>query len=912
MRLHRLVLTGVGPFKDRQEIDFDALSSSGLFLIEGPTGSGKTTIIDAIVFALFGVVSAGGDDVTRMRIRSHYCGVTDPTGVTCEFSVDGRRHRVSRVPAGVRDPEEPDKPAKSKGVRQTLTEFAADGSEVRVLTSRTDIEDHVEGLLRMTTEQFRQLVVLPQGQFAELLRKTPAERLASLAPLLEDGFIARVQDDLDQRGRAAQDERRTAVTAVDQSAQRLAGRLKARLEAAPPETDFTDPAIADDERRDAVETVLADITNQAEAAARARDAQAVAASALREAARVAGETLATLREIREAQEAVDLARAALAPDDLDVTESTSAARIGQLRRLEGSLEDHAAWEEQAPVRAAVREERTQQERELRESIELLRIEKASIPALRTELEQRRDAAQTLAGGLDAARTEEARITALVAKAGELAAQRVALATLAGALARAESAAVAARTAAEDAATAWEDLTARRHSGTAAALAAMLVAGEACPVCGSSEHPHPAQVAEGDHVVSDAQVEAARSAAATARSEAGAAATAAVRARQQHEEVSTSVAGLVGALGDQDEASLPAALEAARGTRVRAESALAELPEIVASLSGLDENEHSLDEQLAERDRQATITASTIAADDRAERERADLIGGMIGEAESASALLAETRSRIAALEALSEAWAALAAMAASVPPAQRRLPIETAEDNARVAHEEQAAAESRLSGLIDEAGTLASLLDDARPLAAAFADALDHRRTVEAATATSIGLAALVRADNLKRLQLRSYALQRRFEAVLAAASAHLERMSSGKFRFELNEETARAGQSGLGISLFDSWTGQPQDPKSLSGGETFYASLALALGLADVVRGEAGGSALETLFVDEGFGSLDQDTLYQVLEQLDQLRAGRRAVGVVSHVTEMKESIPDRIEVRRQADSTSIVVAAS
>jgi exonuclease SbcC len=174
-------------------------------------------------------------------------------------------------------------------------------------------------------------------------------------------------------------------------------------------------------------------------------------------------------------------------------------------------------------------------------------------------------------------------------------------------------------------------------------------------------------------------------------------------------------------------------------------------------------------------------------------------------------------------------------------------------------------------------------------------------------TAAAVSLAALVSARNGKNLPLRSYALQRRFEAVLAAASVHLERMSSGKFSFELNDQ-ASSGYSGLGILLRDAWTGHQQEPKSLSGGETFYASLSLALGLADVVRGEGAGSELETLFIDEGFGSLDQDTLYQVLEQLDRLRAGRRAVGVVSHVTEMKESIPDRIEVRRRSDSTSIV----
>jgi exonuclease SbcC len=249
--------------------------------------------------------------------------------------------------------------------------------------------------------------------------------------------------------------------------------------------------------------------------------------------------------------------------------------------------------------------------------------------------------------------------------------------------------------------------------------------------------------------------------------------------------------------------------------------------------------------------------------------------------------------------------------AARVPAEHRTLSLDEAAeraDQARRAHEE---AEATLAGLAQRATSLAGAHDEAVPLAQAFTAALVTRTSVDAQTAPAIDLANLVTANNHRRLQLRSYALQRRFESVLLAASVHLERMSAGKFRFELSEDTARAGQSGLGITVFDSWTGQPQDPKSLSGGETFYASLALALGLADVVRGEAGGSALETLFVDEGFGSLDQDTLYQVLDQLDQLRAGRRAVGVVSHVTEMKESIPDRIEVRRQADSTSIVVRA-
>ncbi len=162
--------------------------------------------------------------------------------------------------------------------------------------------------------------------------------------------------------------------------------------------------------------------------------------------------------------------------------------------------------------------------------------------------------------------------------------------------------------------------------------------------------------------------------------------------------------------------------------------------------------------------------------------------------------------------------------------------------------------------------------------------------------------------DNARQLSLGTYVLARRFEDVVAAANGRLAAMSSGRYELLRSEEKERGGARKLGLALkvVDHHTERERDPATLSGGETFYFALSLALGLADVVTAEAGGTDLGTLFVDEGFGSLDGDTLDVVLAELGRLRDGGRVVGVVSHVDAMKQSIAERIEVRRAADGRS------
>jgi exonuclease SbcC len=153
--------------------------------------------------------------------------------------------------------------------------------------------------------------------------------------------------------------------------------------------------------------------------------------------------------------------------------------------------------------------------------------------------------------------------------------------------------------------------------------------------------------------------------------------------------------------------------------------------------------------------------------------------------------------------------------------------------------------------------------------------------------------------DNSLRMRLSAFVLAARLEQVAEAATVRLATMSAGRYALVHSDAAERRGaRSGLGLRVVDGWTGRERDTSTLSGGESFLASLALALGLADVVQAEAGGAAIETLFVDEGFGTLDEETLEEVMTTLDGLREGGRAVGLVSHVAELRQRVPARIEV--------------
>ena len=220
---------------------------------------------------------------------------------------------------------------------------------------------------------------------------------------------------------------------------------------------------------------------------------------------------------------------------------------------------------------------------------------------------------------------------------------------------------------------------------------------------------------------------------------------------------------------------------------------------------------------------------------------------------------------------------------------------------AEAVHAQAIAARGGAQGRVDALERLLGGLDD---LLSARAPLAAEHRTVDGLSRLAEGKSA----DNRLRMSLSGYVLAARLEQVAAAASERLERMSSGRYRLVHTADVAGGrGRGGLGLRVLDAWTGADRDPATLSGGESFSASLALALGLADVVSQEAGGSLLETLFVDEGFGTLDDDTLDEVMGVLDDLREGGRVVGLVSHVADLRQRIPVQLQVHKGRGGSTI-----
>ncbi|TDQ04177.1 AAA family ATPase [Labedaea rhizosphaerae] len=975
MRLHKLTLTAFGPYPGTEEIDFDELAVDGLFLLHGDTGAGKTALLDAVAFALFGAVPGVRDHAKRLRCD--HAPDDRVTAVALELSVQGRRLRLTRSPEYERK--------KKRGTGFTTQPAKAtlrwlDGSQAAALTRIDEVGRTVQHLLGMSKEQFFQVVLLPQGEFARFLRAETDERERLLEKLFGTERFAHAERWFRER----RTEHHRAVEEGKQRARVLVARLAQAAGEEPPEhadQEWVSSLVKQvvEAHDDAVQWA-ADTAARRERAAAARDAARAKADRIRRwrAARASlAECLAAEADRARWVDERDAARSAMAvrspQDALREAECESALAAVAVERAEQVLVDRGVG---LPGDARLEADRVRTEiGALGELVEQERKHRQDVDRLR-RLEGERRRLTGLVEELDAdlaglpARLERARVALRDAvEAGAalpgLRAARDELSELveaAAAVPKAQDELVVAEDGLREAVDRHQnareallELRQRRLDGMAAELAAGLADGAGCPVCGSRDHPAPAT--GGAETVGEAderRAVAAERAAQSVRTEAEAAVHGA-RFR-----VRALVERLGGRSLDELTPELIAAEERCRAAaelaraRDRREREAAEL-ETLADTKAQEKS--AADKALAAVHAEADGLADTIARRavtlDVARGEHPDVLSRRSALTELVAALdelaagrserdrcaqLVRTRQDALAAAAEEAGFATVAAALAAVrPPGElARLDRDLGELDAARAAAERTLADPDLAGIDDEdvdveaadafaeqarvsaeeaatalrAATLAA--ERVGELSARLRAAWADLAPVEAEYQELAALTDVVngRGQNARRMSLRSYVLAAKMAELGVAASARLSTMSHGRYRFVHSAAAGRHGtRGGLSLDVLDDYSGRVRSAKTLSGGETFLASLALALGLADVVAAESGGAMLDTLFVDEGFGTLDANTLDEVMNTLDELRAGGRVVGIVSHVDELRHRIPAQLHVHKSRTGSTVEV---
>ena len=1018
MKIRWLRITGIGPFAGAHTVDFSSFEDSGLFLLEGPTGAGKSTIIDAITFALYGDV-ARTKDASKDRLRSNHISDSDPSEADLVFEVATGIYRVTRTPAYTPAGKKSQRNSKSTLTRVVEDPDAPDGWRTieAVASGPRDVGYEIPTIVGLDKDQFLQTIVLPQGKFSQFLTATSDAR----EQILRDIFDTQIYSDFTKAltdaaasSKRGIEERRTAALGAFERVRSLDAAFDEDASYGVDAADAQSAAATEADQLDASAEDASAVRRWAQdACARAREAHAhtlrvaeAATAAAREASRALAEgralaeaqseharVSAKLAELTASQETVASdrerarsARRALAVAPFDAAVAEASARLesagDQVSALSPALGEDASVvpESLTPQAVAALGERAQEMRDeatrTRGSLEEALAVERSLPEARARIESlrsRREQASASIASIEAEREElpgrieqgtqalrlmRADADTLPEAASALRAinerldasmqadlLRSALLRASDELREATATAKLANAAAADGHDLW-------IVQSASALARELEEDAPCPVCGSTTHPAPAPAADGEITREQvAELDQARDRAENALRDAQARHQDLVRRIAQLNEVAGAPTPTLETERDQAAdtvaklealspqiAEIETALEQERARLGGLTDSLASAREAAASLaSTLQERESALSAALtrvdAERADFESLDARAAHLDARA--HRAALLSGACTEWENARAALVKAQRsladaltqqgleadswrslllplpRVEALEARvaahdKELFAAREALAserltraASIPA-----PDLVALTEASRKADEDAASAARASGKLEQH---CAQLDAARTSLEQALDALAQAREQAGPIRRLADIAAASGPENLASTPLAAWVLIARLEDVLAAANPRLERISSGRYQLvAIPDDGTSSRKSGLGLAIIDHDTEAVRSPRTLSGGETFYTSLALALGLADVVTAEAGGVELRTMFIDEGFGSLDSHTLALVMEQLQALRCAGRTVGVISHVEEMATQIADQIQVRPLAQGGS------
>lgn len=978
MRPLRLTIRAFGPYPGEETVEFSALAPYGLFVVAGPTGSGKTTIFDAMVFALYGTVP--GQRLAG-ETRSHHAPPGVEPMVSFEFEAQGERYRATRTPAF-------DRP-KRRGSGVTSVQPTAalavwrSGRWEPSCTGLHAVREAVVECIGLDAEQFQRVILLPQGSFEQFLVARGDERRPLLRRLFGSGIFDRavlalkdaaatagrdaaavqqgveqhqflaadhleqaerclglalaggigvddtgaepsgaVGSDLDERlhlvesavgaGKSeldqAERDEQAAVAAVA-AAEELGRRWRLRAER-------QDRAAAFDREaggRDAERLVL----GAARRAIPVLDAERSAAAACSELHRSSVERQRADAVLSARLEALEIAA------NLDDVPALRRALAGEQRRAEGLARLRKDWDEATERHQRARRQAEQAQADLDGASDLVRQCESEHDDVSVELVETAGKAEALPSALEslqALRTRRRRRSELDAVVERCLALRE-------------------RAARET--DAYDALVQAYLAATAPRLAARLVDGEPCSVCGSAIHPAPAERSATDRDVSPAEIEAQQERMTSACGE-----------RDQQLGVLSALRAELPGGEDQTVAELDAQVAAACSVVAEAESAVercSQLEQLRTSL--IVRRDSAVDATRAATGHHAAAVARVEAVEDEVQRLEQALAGAgphasdpegrlrgivsaedALDEREEALTSERDHRGRASLLQeaaaaVLTESGFASAdeARRAAIDPAalaQREQALRAWDDERREIQILLSEDQLDVPDHPPETDSLRATVDRARQRRQAFAHrqatASTHARAAHAAL-VAIGDQLPVVQETVRRAELARTVYERcagkltpnvplenwvlgvELDRVAEAANVHLTAMTGGRYRLQraAGPVDARSG-AGLDLEVSDAHTGTTRRPWSLSGGERFQASLALALGLADVATSGTAATSrtLDALFVDEGFGSLDANALDQAIAALDRLRQHGRQIGVITHVEAMKAALAVGIEV--------------
>jgi DNA repair protein SbcC/Rad50 len=1016
-----LQMQAFGPFAGKEAITFSDLGESPLFLINGPTGSGKTTILDAISYALYGSTTGNERDARDMR-----CQQSDPellTEVTFEFSLGGTSYRITRSPDQFRLKK------RGEGVtphqnRADLYKLGQDGStengELLVEKKVNEATDYIRSITGLNAEQFRQVMVLPQGQFRKLLMADSKERQSIFQSLFQTSIYSTIEDrlkddskeitaavaklesvirnilesggvqteqDLEEKTQAVSEEVGVLKVASDKAHSIWAAAEKALHDANKLKGDF-DELDKVKGRESQLNTESAQILVYKERAKLAHSAVKLM-PVYRRVTEAEAALLKTQEEMAEVQSALaDAEQALVTADSVFQTEkvreperAAAGAKVHELKSYSGKAEELAEAKQalEAAQAAAVAAESKQGK--CTDALEQHLAGEATIQASIDSLHKAIAAAE----GID---LKVHKLTEALRARKHLSALRLKFTGANKAHLAAQEQLAAAESARDSADKELKRLRQTWHQGQAALLALELDEGSPCPVCGSTEHPSPAVKAT--EMVTDEELEAANTTFEAKTQLVITASGAVTTYEQQTKTIEKEIEQSEGELGKQAEAS-----EDDIATELTAASGIA--AELVDDREKLAAEQQAIKNhaEQAARLRETVDTAKAAVASARQEvgkaQTRFDLsekalpaayraVGQLEKELATATAGLEKLAKALqqaqqtlqAADKARAEAQASLKQLknnctkneqflanarsdwAEALAPTEFKTEQEVqlafmadvelvALDNKTASFDRElleikttrATLEKQLDGkVLGDLPGLAeaeektrndrdSALEAWRSVDRDMTRLIDTKKNLISKQAEMASLDAKYRVVGTlaevacgtkgAKISLQRYVLGVLLDEVLVQSSQRLMKMSDGRYELRRKLDPSRGNRaSGLDLEVYDDYSGESRSVSTLSGGESFMAALSLALGLSDVVQAQTGGIQLDTLFVDEGFGTLDSEALELAVSTLMDLQRAGRMVGIISHVSELKEQMDIRIDLTKSNQGGSSLKVVS